>query len=74
MKDAETNSYDIKQMREKTGLSQQKFGDMFQIPVSNIRNWEQGVAKPPKYVPYMIAEIINLKMNKICPESCADMR
>ncbi len=40
----------IKEMREQTYLSQNKFASLLGIPVTNIAKWEQGVASPPKYV------------------------
>ena len=40
----------IKEMRAKTGLSQNKFATLLQIPASNIQKWEQGVTSPPEYV------------------------
>ena len=40
----------IKEMREKTGLSQSKFGKILGIPAANIAKWEQGVSTPPDYV------------------------
>ena len=51
----------IKAMRTNTGLSQQKFGEIFGIPSMNIANWEQGLAKPPKYVVDMIERIFKLE-------------
>ncbi|MGN0338643.1 MAG: helix-turn-helix domain-containing protein [Lachnospiraceae bacterium] len=40
----------IKEMRELLGLSQQKFGDKYEIPRRTIQNWENGVNVPPDYV------------------------
>ena len=50
----------IKYLRSKTGLSQQKFGMLFKISAINISNWEQGVTKPPEYVVYMLERLINI--------------
>lgn len=44
----------IKEMREQTYLSQNKFAQILDIPVANICKWEQGVAKPPVYVERLI--------------------
>lgn len=41
---------DIKTIRLKTGLSQQEFGERYNIPVASIRDWEQGRRKCPEYV------------------------
>ncbi len=35
----------VKQMRKELGLTQDKFSELTGIPVSDIRNWEQGVHK-----------------------------
>ena len=40
----------IKELREKTGLSQQKFGDYFGIPLRTIQNWEMGTRKCNQYI------------------------
>lgn len=48
----------IKQLRESTKLSQQKFADKFNIPVANIQKWEQGINKPLDYVVSMIQIIL----------------
>ncbi|MEE3344348.1 MAG: helix-turn-helix domain-containing protein [Bacilli bacterium] len=48
----------IKEMREKTGLSQAKFGKLLDIPTINISRWEQGISKPPKYVETLIEKVL----------------
>lgn len=40
----------IKELRKLTGLSAQKFGDKYGIPLRTIQNWEGGINKPPEYV------------------------
>lgn len=50
----------MKELRARTGLSQQKFGMMFKIAAINIANWEQGVTKPPEYVVYMLERLMEL--------------
>lgn len=40
----------IKELRTQTGLSQAKFANLIEVPVANIKNWEQGVSSPPEYV------------------------
>ena len=44
----------IKQLREITGLTQQKFGERFKIPLRSVQNWESGQRQPPEYVPRLI--------------------
>lgn len=66
----------IKQLREQTGLSQQKFGNFLGIPKRTIEDWEQGLRTPPAYV----VELIEYKLRKEgviadnCPiaELCVD--
>lgn len=41
---------DIKSLRHATELSQREFSDRFGIPLGTLRNWEQGISKPPEYV------------------------
>lgn len=48
----------VKAMRDRTGLSQSKFAQIFSIPVVNIQHWEQGVCEPPSYVLYMMEYIL----------------
>lgn len=40
----------IKEMRKLLGLSQQKFGEKYNIPRRTIQNWENGVNVPPSYL------------------------
>lgn len=40
----------VKEIRNRTGLSQQAFAKMYDIPVSTLRKWEQGEASPAPYV------------------------
>lgn len=44
----------IKELREKTGLSQQKFGDYFGIPRRTIQNWEMGTSECNQYIVEMM--------------------
>ena len=51
-------SLSIKEMRMKTGLSQAKFAETFNIPISTLRKWEQGDSSPSGYVIDLIARAI----------------
>lgn len=42
--------YYIREIRDSTNLSQKEFADMFHIPVSTLRKWEQNQSTPPSYV------------------------
>ena len=41
---------DIKDIRRKTGMSQAAFAKAYDIPLSTLRKWEQGISSPPDYV------------------------
>ncbi|MBO5953295.1 MAG: helix-turn-helix domain-containing protein [Oscillospiraceae bacterium] len=45
----------IKEIRQSTGLSRQKFGDALNIPRRTLEDWEQGLRKCPEYVAELIA-------------------
>ena len=45
----------IRELREATGLTQKAFAELFDIPVSTLRKWEQGESSPPPYVLKLIA-------------------
>ena len=51
----------INDMRFGLGLSQREFAKKFNIPVRTLQKWEQGVAKPPVYVPELIQRVIELE-------------
>ena len=40
----------FKELRKTTGLSQQKFGDRYHIPLRTIQDWESEIRIPPIYV------------------------
>lgn len=47
---------DIKELRQSTGLSQTKFGQLLGgIPLRTIQNWENGVRQCPEWVVELIA-------------------
>ena len=45
---------EISDLRNTVQMSQRQFAQYFGIPVGTLRNWEQGIAKPPDYVFKMI--------------------
>lgn len=58
----------IKEIRWATGLSQKAFAELYGIPISTLRNWEQGSNSPAPYVIGMIARTlpcINSTLNEI---------
>jgi putative transcriptional regulator len=50
---------EIKELRQRTGLSQAKFAQKFFIPTHTVETWEMGIRKPPVYVVKMIALILD---------------
>ena len=48
----------IADLRHATGLSQREFSAKYGIPLGTLRNWEQGIAKPPKYVSDMLHRLV----------------
>lgn len=58
-----SNRETIRELRAKTGLSQQKFADLFNMSSLNIFNWESGKSSPPDYVVYMMDRIVELDPN-----------
>lgn len=57
---------EIREIRNKMNLSQQKFGNYFGIPLRTVQRWEYGESKPSVYVVNMIKRILELEnLNKI---------
>ena len=52
---------DIKEIRQRTGLSQAKFGEYFEVPVRTIQKWERNGSVPPEYIPKMMERILDLE-------------
>ena len=48
----------IKEIRWATGLSQKAFAELYGIPISTLRNWEQGSNSPAPYVIGLIARTL----------------
>lgn len=48
-------NYDIRELRESTGMTQKAFASLYGIPVSTLRKWEYGEASPAPYVVNLIA-------------------
>ena len=49
---------DFIKLRKSLKMSQAEFAIEFGIPLSTIRNWEQGTRKPPEYIYYLIERIL----------------
>ena len=50
----------IKELRSITGLSAQKFGDKYGIPLRTIQNWEGGQRRAPKYVINLLERCVKI--------------
>lgn len=48
----------IKEIRALTGLSAQKFGDKYKIPLRTIQNWEGGTRKAPGYIIELLERVV----------------
>lgn len=57
----EVITMNIKELRQRTGLSQSQFADYFEIPVRTIQKWERNGSTPPEYIPKMMERILDLE-------------
>ena len=48
----------VKEIREATGMSQKAFAQMYGIPLSTLRNWEQGANSPAPYVVNLLSRTL----------------
>lgn len=48
----------IREIRKLTGLSAQKFGDLYGIPLRTVQNWERGIRQPPEYVLVLLEKAV----------------
>lgn len=55
---------DVKNLREKTNMSQGQFAAYFGIPKHTLQQWEQGVRQAPAYVFSMMQRILDLEQRK----------
>lgn len=52
----------VKELREKTGLSQSKFAAQYGIPVKTLQNWEVNRVKPPAYLVTLLERVIEIDL------------
>lgn len=62
----------IQEIRYKTGMSQSAFAKHFDIPVSTLRKWEQGVSSPPDYVLRLLAKALPQENQILQTITCKD--
>ena len=48
----------IRELRKLTGLSANKFGQKYGIPMRTVQNWEAGITTPPEYVYTLLARCV----------------
>ena len=48
----------IKEIRQLTGLSQQKFGELYHIPKRTIEDWESKKREPPGYTLELLERVV----------------
>jgi len=51
-------NYMIKELRDSTGMTQKTFANMYGIPLSTLRKWEQGETSPAPYVLSLLARTL----------------
>lgn len=51
----------VREIRDRTGLSQSKFAEKFEIPVNTIHTWEAGNSEPRPYILRMMVRILDLE-------------
>lgn len=56
--DNETTARIIKDLRARTGLSAQKFGDKYKIPQRTIQSWEYGRRSAPEYLLFLLERAV----------------
>ena len=60
-----TKVFEIRDLRKKTGLSQEAFGKLCgDVPVRTIQNWESGASLPASYVVNLIKEKVNTEISQ----------
>ena len=60
-KSVQQYSIRLRDMRQRVGLSQEKFAEKFGIPIRTYQQWERGVRKPAGYVVDMIEIILQFE-------------
>lgn len=53
-----TSAERIKEIRQRTGLSQVKFCEAYGIPRRTLEDWERGINNPPEYVIRMLDMLV----------------
>ena len=56
--EASIMKYLIRELRDITGMTQKEFSQMYGIPLSTLRKWEQGESSPAPYVINLLAKTL----------------
>ena len=64
----------IRELRVNSGMSQREFAANFNIPVSTLRKWEHGDAKPADYIVELIARQLPNREKDYMKIECDDGR
>lgn len=56
---------EIKELRQKSNMTQKQFAEAFDIPISTLRKWEQGESNPPAYIVKLIKRLIKISNNDL---------
>lgn len=62
-----------RELRQLTGLSAQKFGDKYGIPLRTVQSWEMGTSSPPEYVYTLLARAVHEDMKEYEPPTPPDL-
>lgn len=65
IKEVSVIHYFIRELRDMTGMTQKQFAEWFHIPISTLRKWEQGEARPADYIVELIARTIPAADNSL---------
>jgi len=61
----------VREIRESTGLSQERFAGLFHISVGTLRNWEQGRRRPDGPAAALLTAIKNDPEHVVAALNCA---
>lgn len=54
----------IKEYRKKAGLTQEKFSEIFEIPLDTVKKWDSGARSPVLWAEKLIIEKLNTMIEK----------
>ena len=56
-REAARDKWGVARLRRRLGIAQVVFADRYQIPLTTLRNWEQGVCEPDRAAKVLLAAI-----------------